>query len=171
MKRIAWLVVALGACGHQKRDGADPPPKVAAPAPADGGAPAPDPCTPEALKLAGATLLPGWTPPGGCMLKGDQNVLMRSAADVAAHLDCPAGTNLGVDFTRQAIAVSPTVLYATTQGFTGYDDGKVITIVVIARTLCPGEPGATPRLAPSWFLVPAGEGRTFVETSCVHLCT
>jgi hypothetical protein len=176
MKRLACLVALLAAGGCTKKDAPNPQqqpkpePKVEAPAADAKPAAPPDPCTPEALKLTRATKLERWTPPGGCTLKGDQNRFIRSDAEATAHLECPAGTKLGVDFTKQAVAVSPTVLYPSTQGFTAYDDGKTLTVVIIARQLCPGEPRATPMPDPSWFLVPAGEARTFAETSCVYPC-
>ena len=192
---LAFVVVA--ACGS-KKEPAPPPPKppaadaaavaadaaVAATAVAADAAVAatadaatPDPCSPEALGLAGTTTPTAWTPPAGCAVKpATADQWIRSEADFAKHVACPKDVKSGVDFTKQMIGVARRMLTGSNLGFTAYDDGKTITIVGRFNERCPDPPGRPPvpkvleHPETFWFLVPAAPERKFADAGCKYPC-
>ena len=175
---VVCVAIVGAACGSKKEAEGPPkgPPEARSPrdasaaAAVDASSATVDPCSVDALKLTGAKELAEWAPPGGCTAKATDPRLVRSDADLAHVLTCPAGTAPPVDFTKQTIVYAPRTLTPSAQGFTAYDDGKTITVVTKFRQPCPGEPRPTPMPVTLWFVVPAGADRTVVDASCSWPC-
>lgn len=139
-----------------------PPPDVSA---------KPDPCGAAALGLGEARALEPWTPPPGCSPRGDGTVILRSDDELTPRLECTAGLNHLVDFTRYALLSVGHTLSPAGAGVVALDDGKVVTRVTRQRDPCPGDPLPMPMNTTAWFLLPAGAERTFADRTCTIAST
>lgn len=171
----APVLAALVSCGSAPESATSKDP--ATPRAADGkatpptGEPAtapapPDPCGAAALGLGPAAALAPWTPPPGCSPRGDGQAILRSDAELAPRLECTAGMNHLVDFTRNALLVVGYTLSPAGAGLGAFDDGKVITLVTRQRNPCPGEPMPMPMNTAAWYLLPVGAERSFADKTC-----
>ncbi len=171
----APVLAALVSCGSAPESAISKDP--ATPRAADGkatpptGEPAtapapPDPCGAAALGLGPAAALAPWTPPPGCSPRGDGQAILRSDAELAPRLECTAGMNHLVDFTRNALLVVGYTLSPAGAGLGAFDDGKVITLVTRQRNPCPGESMPMPMNTAAWYLLPAGAERSFADKTC-----
>ncbi|MBL9106756.1 MAG: hypothetical protein JNL82_37930 [Myxococcales bacterium] len=179
MRELVLLIAAFasldGCRGGDKADSKDPPvrdgkpvdgePVDARPTPPDA---APDPCSATALRLEKAAPLTPWQVPAGCTPGGGGGgeSFYRSEAELAARVPCPAGTALGVDFSRHAVLAVGYTLSPAGAGLGAFDDGKVITLVSRQQSPCPDAPMPMPMNTTAWFLVPAAGERTFATTAC-----
>ena len=156
MRLAGWIVLVMVAACSNNKDKDTPTPATV------------DPCSAEGLKLTGAKPAGGWEPPEGCSATGTAQTFVRSEAELARVLACPAGTSTGLDFTRHVVAFVPMMLSPSMAGITAFDDGKTITVVSIFNEPRPGEPhiAGTPVPNPMWFLFPAGSARTIADVSC-----
>lgn len=126
----------------------------------------PDPCGAAALGLGTAPKLELWTPPPGCSPRGEGTTILHSDDELTPRLECTAGLNHLVDFTKQALLVVGHTLSPAGAGVLAFDDGKVVTLVSRQRSSCPGDPMPMPMNATAWFLLPAGAERTFAAKTC-----
>lgn len=151
----------------------DPPPRVSTadtttpePPPTPEATVRPDPCGAAALGLGQANALAPWTPPPGCSPRGHGRSILRSDAELAPRLECSAGHNHLVDFTRHALLAVDYTLSPAGAGLGALDDGHVITLVSRQRNPCPGGPMPMPMNTTAWFLLPAGGERSFADATC-----
>lgn len=178
MQKLA-LVVPLfaalaSACGSapessKTADASKPPPDVSKQTPDASKQPdpaKPDPCSPAALGLAAAPAIPPWTPPPGCSPRGDGTNILRSDAELGPRLECSAGMNHLVDFSKYALLAAGHTLSPAGLGLVAHDDGKVVTLVTRQRHNCPGDPMPMPMSTIAWYLLPAGAERTFAHKTC-----
>ena len=86
--------------------------------------------------------------------------------ELTPRLECTAGLNHLVDFTRHALLVIGHPLSPAGAGVLAFDDGKVITVVSRQRSSCSGDPRPMPMNTTAWFLLPAGAERTFAARTC-----
>lgn len=126
----------------------------------------PDPCGAAALGLGSAVALPLWTPPPGCSPRGDGTKILRSDDELTPRLECTAGLNHLVDFTKQALLSVGHTLSPAGAGMLAFDDGKVVTLVSRQRNPCPGDPMPMPMNTTAWYLLPVGAERTFADKIC-----
>lgn len=126
----------------------------------------PDPCGAAALGLGEARPLEPWRPPPGCSPRGDGTQILRSDDELTPRLECTAGLNHLVDFTKHALLSVGYSLSPAGAGMGALDDGKVVTRVMRQRNSCPGEPMPMPMNTTAWFLLPAGAERTFADKVC-----
>jgi hypothetical protein len=125
-----------------------------------------DPCGAAALGLGPAAALAPWTPPPGCSPRGAGQAILRSDDELAPRLECTAGMNHLVDFTRHALLVVGYTLSPAGAGVGAFDDGKIITLVTRQRTPCPGDPMPMPMNTAAWYLLPVGAERSFADKTC-----
>lgn len=164
------LLAAFACAAPESTTTRTPPPKVET---ADGKTPPPtdptsksDPCGPAALGLADARPLEPWTPPPGCSPRGDGTKILRSDDELAPRLECTAGLNHLVDFSKHALLAVGYSLSPAGVGMGALDDGKVVTRVARQRSPCPGDPMPMPMNTTAWFLLPVGAERTFADKTC-----
>jgi hypothetical protein len=173
----ALLAFASSACAApESATSKNPPPKVESadsktPPPTDAttktdGASKSDPCSPAALGLPDAKPLELWTPPPGCSPRGDGTNILRSDDELTPRLECTAGLNHLVDFTKYALLAVGYTLSPAGAGVSALDDGKVVTRVTRQRSPCPGDPMPMPMNTTAWFLLPVGAERTFADKTC-----
>lgn len=171
---VVPLFAALAACRSAPESvvSKDPPGKAGTsgvttpPTPTPDVAAKPDPCGAAALGLGQAAALEPWNPPPGCSPRGDGNAILRSDDELAPRLECSAGLNHLVDFTRHALLAVGYTLSPAGVGVGAFDDGKVITLVSRQRSPCPGDPMPMPMNTTAWFQLPAGAERTFSDKVC-----
>lgn len=169
------LLAAFACAAPESATTRTPPPKVET---ADGKTPPPtdptsksdatksDPCGPAALGLADAKPLEPWTPPPGCSPRGDGTNILRSDDELTPRLECTAGLNHLVDFSKHALLAVGYSLSPAGAGMGALDDGKVVTRVARQRSPCPGDPMPMPMNTTAWFLLPVGAERTFADKTC-----
>lgn len=126
----------------------------------------PDPCSAAALGLGDAVALELWNPPPGCSPRGNGKAILRSDDELTPRLECSAGMNHLVDFTRHALLVIGYTMSPASAGISAFDDGKVITLVSRQRNQCTGGPMPMPMNAAVWFQLSAGAERTFADRIC-----
>ena len=172
---VAPLLAALACSGRGAPESTvrtDPPPRAAVPdgetvpPPTAGPADRPDPCGAAALGLGAARPLEPWVPPPGCSPRGDGTAILRSDTELAPRLECTAGMNHLVDFTKYALLAVGHTLSPAGAGVGALDDGKVVTRVSRQRSPCPGDPMPMPMNMTAWFLLPVGAERTFADRTC-----
>ena len=128
----------------------------------------PDPCSPSALGLKTARQLREWSPPTACSVKitDSETHIVRAAADVATVFACPAAT-LGIDFTTNALVVTPRFLSEAMAGMQAYDDGKTITLVNRYLETCANGKHNLNESFTYVFVIPNG-ARAIAEMSCTQ---
>lgn len=175
---VVPLFAALAACGSAPESATSKDPSGAAgaaaatttPPPPDAAGKAdaakPDPCGAAALGLGQAVALEPWNPPPGCSPRGDGKAILRGDAELTPRLECTAGMNQIVDWTRHALLAVGYTLSPAGAGLGALDDGRVITLVTRQRSPCPGDPRPMPMNTTAWFRLPAGAERSFAERTC-----
>ena len=163
---ILAALVSCGSAPESTTTSKDPATRIAADAGPVTDSPRPDPCGAAALGLGQAAALEPWTPPPGCSPRGDGQAILRSDAELTPRLECTAGMNHLVDFTRHALLVVGYTLSPAGAGLGAFDDGKVITLVTRQRNPCPGAPMPMPMNAAAWYLLPVGAERSFADKTC-----
>ena len=169
---VVPLLAVLAACGSAPESATtkDPSGKTGTAAvkttPDTPDAAKPDPCGATALGLGQAVALELWSPPPGCSPRGTGQAILRSDAELGPRIECTAGQNQLVDWTRHALLAVGYTLSPAGAGVAAFDDGKVITLVSRQRNPCPGDPMPMPMNTTAWFQLPAGGERSFADKVC-----